>query len=436
MTVLHNVLRRPLAWLPPVRAALASKLGGNIVSLYATQGLNYLLPLILVPYLLRILGPRSYGGIAFAQSLMAYAVVLTDFGFTFSATRAVALARDDPDRLARIFWTTLAAKGVLLLVASAVILAAVLFFPTLREHAAVIGVCGLSVVGAVLLPQWYFQGLERMRAMAWMQAWSKLLILTPAFVLVRSGADELLAAAILSVPALLGGLSCLLSVRYLAPIRFYRPSWRDITGALTDGRDFFVSNVATSTYVTGNAFIIGLISGDRAVALYSLANKAALAAFGCLSPVVQAAFPRASLLFGRSLEDATSFVRRLSVLLMTAAALVAAVLLLFAGPIVRLLAGTHYGGAIPVLRTLALLPLALTAGTLLAQIIMINLGLTRSLSRIYVAMGVLNLVTLPILASRLGAGGGAISLLSVETLGPLLMAAVIRRARVLQVNPA
>ncbi|HEY7889913.1 MAG TPA: oligosaccharide flippase family protein [Steroidobacteraceae bacterium] len=436
MIVLRNALRRPSAWLPPLRAALVSKLGGNIISLYATQGLNYLLPLALAPYLLRVLGPRGYGGIAFAQSLMAYAVVLTDFGFAFSATRAVALARDDPNRLARIFWTTLAAKGVLLLVASTIILAAVLLFPTLREHAAVIGVCGMAVVGAVLLPQWYFQGLERMRAMAWIQAWSKLLILAPAFVLVRSEADELLAAAVLSVPALLGGLSCLLSVRYLAPIRFYRPSWSDITGALTGGRDFFVSNVATSSYVTSNAFIVGLISGDRAVALYSLANKAALAAFGCLSPVVQASFPRASLLFGRSLEDARSFVRRISVPLVVLAALISIVLLLFAGPIVRLLAGPQYGGAVPVLRILALLPLALTAGTLLAQIVMINLGLTRSLSRIYVSMGLLNLVMLPLLASRLGASGGAISLLSVETLGPVLMAGVIRRAWFPQVNPA
>src|SRR5690242_5833445 len=152
MTVLHNALRRPSVWLPRFRAALVSRLGRNIISLYATQGLNYALPLALAPYLLRVLGPRSYGGIAFAQSLMSYAVVLADFGFAFSATRAVALARDDPDRLARIFWTTLAAKGVLLLVAAAIILASVLLLPTLREHAAVIGVCGLAVVGAVLLP--------------------------------------------------------------------------------------------------------------------------------------------------------------------------------------------------------------------------------------------------------------------------------------------
>lgn len=415
---------------------LVSRLGGNIVSLYAVQGLNYLLPLAVLPYLLRVLGPRGYGGIAFAQSLMAYAVILTDFGFNFSATRAVSLARDEPGELARIFWTTLAAKGVLLLCAAAVICAAVVVFPILRVHAAVIGVCGLAVVGTVLLPQWYFQGIERMRPMAWIQAGSRFLVLAPVFILVRSAGDDLLAAALLSVPALLGGLVCLLSVGYIAPLGFYRPRWIDVRRAFAGSRDLFISNAATTAYVTSNAFILGIVSGDRAVALYSLANKAALAAFGLLSPVVQAVFPRASLLFGRSLDEAKSFVRRMSVPVFAMAALISVVLLVFAGPIVRLLGGAQYRGAVPVLRVMAVLPLALAAATLLAQIVMINLGLARSLSRIYVAMGVLNLVVLPILASRLGALGAAWALLGVETLGPIVMIGVIRRTRFFQTSPA
>ena len=73
---------------------IRSRLGGNISALYAVQGLNYVLPLLMLPYLLRVLGPQSYGIIIFTQSLARYAVIVTDFGFTLTATRAISISRE------------------------------------------------------------------------------------------------------------------------------------------------------------------------------------------------------------------------------------------------------------------------------------------------------------------------------------------------------
>ena len=414
-------------WNAGFRKAVRSKLGGDIFALYSAQGLNYLLPLLVLPYLLRVLGPARYGSIAFAQAVMGYAVILTEFGFNLSATRAVARAREDADEISRIFWSTLAAKGVLLVIAAAAIVLAVLLVPALQEHWNVIGVCGLVVIGSVVLPQWYFQGLERMRVMALTQVVSRIIMLLLTFVLVRSADDELRAAAILSMPPLLAGILGLVAVGFIAPVRFHRPRLIDVRGALASSWHLFVSGAATSLYLNSNAFIIGLVCGDYAVALYSLANRVVLAVFNLLGPVILAVFPRASLLFGRSLLEGRDFVRRLSVPLLGAAGLLSALLLLFAGPIVRLLGGTQYLDSAPVLRMMAPLPLILAAGTVLAQIVMVNLGLERSLSRIYLGLGLLSLVLLPVLANRYGALGGAQSLLVVEVLGPVFMFRAIGR---------
>lgn len=411
------------------RVALSSRIAANIFSLYVVRGFNYLLPLLVLPYLLRVLGPRTYGGIAFAQSLMTYAVILTDFGFSLSATRAISLARDDPGELAQIFWTTITAKATLLLVCTFIIVSLFVFLEPLRAHEAVISLCGLSVIGSVALPQWYFQGIERMRTMAWIQAASKIIGLLPIFIFVHSSQDQLLAAAILSMPAMIGGILCFVAVKYIAPVSFYRPKWRDIRKAYSDSRHFFLSTVATSAYVTGNGLILGLVSGDAAVAFYSVANKAALAAFGLFTPVIQAVFPRSSFLFGRSLPQARIFVRQVAAPLLTISALISSMLFLFAHQVITLLGGSQYAAATSVLRVMAFLPTAVCAATLLAQLIMINIGLARTLSHIYVFMGLLSFVLLPLLAHRFGALGGAMALMTVETLGPVLMLIAIWKSR-------
>lgn len=412
----------------PLKAVARSRLGANILALYTVQGLNYLLPLIVLPYLLRVLGPSPYGAIVFAQALVGYLIVLTEFGFNLTATREVSLARQDPEQLARIFWTTLACKVCLLGVGGAVALPLIVLVPSLASHGALIGVCGLLVLGNVVLPQWYFQGIEQMRTLAVSQVIAKAVSVVAIFLLVHSPRDLLVAGAVLSMPSFLAGLLCLFAVRFIAPVRWHRPTLQDMKVALTTAWPLFISSCAASLYVQSNAFLLGLVSGDRAVALYGVGNKVAGAAFGMLAPVMQAIYPRSSLVFGRSMGEGRAYMRRLVAWLAPPAGGVSLCLFLGAPFIVRLLGGHGYEGAIPVLRILAPLPLILMLATL-ATTTLIHLGQSRVLMRIYFFAGLLSLILLPLLASQLQAVGAALSLLIVEIAGPLMMLRAMRLAR-------
>lgn len=407
-----------------------TRLGANILSLYSVQGLNYLLPLLTLPYLLRVLGSDGYGTVAFAQSLLNYAVLLTDFGFNLSATRAVSLARDDPAALARIFWSTLGAKLLLLLSSSLVIGAVVAFVPQFREQWRVFAVCGLVVVGSTAFPQWYFQGLERMQAMALIQALARAGGFIATFLFVRSSADLVAAAAVLSAPMAIAAIASIVVIRSIAPVRFSPPNARDIRAAFANSWHLFVSTAAAMLYLNTNSFLLGVMSGPHAVALYALANKVALAVFNLLGPILQATFPRASAVFGQSGREARRFVRRLAAVVLPVAGFASVLLIVFAPVIVRVIAGTGYTAAIPVLRVMGALPLLLTIATLLAQIIMVNAGLSKALSRIYLVVGAINLVIVPVLINVWDAAGAAASLILAELLGPIMMYAAICRRRV------
>jgi O-antigen/teichoic acid export membrane protein len=397
-----------------------SRLAGNILALYSVQGLNYLLPLIALPYLLRVLGPAPYGAIVLAQSLCGYLTIFTDFGFNFSATRAVSLARHDPDRLARILWSTLCAKALLLLAGAVLLLPVILAAPGLRTRVDLIGACSLQVLGSVLLPQWYLQGLERMRSLAVLQLVARAMSLLAVVLLVRSPQDVVMAAVTLSLPVLLAGILSLLCLRRIAPVRWQCPAGADVLAALRDGWPLFLANAATSIYVITNPFLLGLVAGDTAVALYGVGHRVSLAAFSLFTPVLQAIYPRASLLFGRSVAGGRAFMRRLLVWLATPAAFLSLLLIGAAPLIVTAVGGRQYTGAVPVLRILGGLPLILTLATL-AQTTLISVGRSRSLLRIYAAAATLSLLLLPPLAIRHQAVGAAVSLLVVELTATLLM---------------
>jgi O-antigen/teichoic acid export membrane protein len=412
-----------------IRSLLRHEVVHNAFSLYAIQGLNYLMPLILLPYLLRTLGPRSYGSIVVAQSLMGYATILTDFGFNFTAARDISVARADSAAVSQIYWTVVAAKMCLFAISTVVIAAIVVCTPMFRREWPTFLACSLMVIGNSAFPQWYLQGLERLKDSALIQAGAKVVVALATFSLVKTPGDAWIAAAITSSPLLLGIAIAAALRRSILPERFYRPRRAEILTVLKGSWHMFASSMATTLYGNTNAIVLGLISGDGAVAVYNLAQRLVLAVQGAAVPLTQAVFPRASLLFSRDNAQARRLIGKVVWTILPVIGAISLILGIFAPEVVRLVGGRSYGEAALLVRIMAITPVLIAAGGLPAQIVIVSNGLTRQLSHIYFGVGLINLLLLPPLVIFWAERGAAISLTVAETAAVTLMVVVAWKGR-------
>jgi polysaccharide transporter, PST family len=393
--------------------------------LYVLQGLNFLIPLLSLAYLVRVLGPQTYGLIAFAQAFIAYAVVVTDYGFPLTAARDVSVSRDDSNAVGKIFWTTLTTKLLLLICCVIVLSLIIAFVPDFRKDWRIFAACSMVLLGNAAFPIWYLQGIERLPQAALVQLVSRSALTAGVLIFVRSRSDSLLAALLISAPLLVSGVSTLLVQKAVYPRKFYRPKLLDIRSCLARGWHVFAGSVSTTLYLQTNAFILGIMADKRAVAYFSVGYSIVLAVQGFSIPATQSVFPRVSLLFSKNPALAWSLARNLAWAVLPAMAAASVLMAIFAKPLIQFTAGVQYLDAVSIVRVMAALPLMISAAAILGPCVMINVNLSRHLMWIYLSVGALNVALLPHLILSYGAAGAAIALVIAETFGPIAMMGVL-----------
>lgn len=336
----------------PVKKRLAE----NFISLSALQALNYLLPLITLPYLVRILGPEKFGLISFAQAFIGYFIILTDYGFNLSATREVSINRENKEKVTEIFSSVITIKFLLGLLSLSILILMLVLIQKFRTDWLVYLFSFGMVLGNILFPVWFFQGMERMKYITILNIVSKGIFTICIFIFIRMASDYLYVPLINSLGYLVaGGLSLGVVFKKLE-VKFAFPTTESIKRQLKEGWYIFVSTVSISLYTTSNTFILGLFTNNTIVGYYSAAEKIVRAVQGLLTPVSQTVYPYISKLATESKKKALGFIRKLVKLVSSGSFVISLLIFIFSAPIVNIVLGSQYQQSIIVLRILAFLP--------------------------------------------------------------------------------
>jgi PST family polysaccharide transporter len=377
----------------------------NMFALYGVYCSAYLLALVTIPYLSRVLGPATWGMVAAVQSFSACLLTGVEFGFTFSATREAARAREDRNALGDVLSAVQGAKLLLVLVSCGLALIVQQLLPLFRDHAEAFwwGVVWAVVQGSNLM--WFFQSIERMRLVSILDFGIRVAAVAATFVLVHGPAD---AWRVLALQAAASFVSLLVSLGMAGKVASFRvPERAAMVRALRDGAATFVPRNASALYTAGNTFLLGFFARPEIVGFYAGADRICRAVTGLLAPASEAAYPRLSHMVVNSQARARRLAR-LSILIMVTVGLVmGGTLFLLAPWLVRTLLGAQYGAAVAPLRILCLLPPLVALRNVLAIHWMLPLDLERPLNVVVVTCGVVNIILAVIVAPRFGGVGMA-----------------------------
>lgn len=392
------------------RASLRRTVG----SLYGLHIAGYVLPLIAFPYLTRVLEPAGFGAYAFAVLLGRFGLMITDFGFAYSATRSIARLRDRGAPVEGTYAAVVAARLGIVVLCAAALAVLQLTVPRFGEAGAASWVVLAGVLGSALVPTWLFQAFERLPAVAAVNLVARTVSTALTFVLVRGPGDIVAAAWLWSIPWLLSGALTMLLARRMLGVGLVRPRASAVRAVTADGAHIFVSLAAASLYTTANGLILGLMRDDVQLGYYTAAEGIVIAASGLIVPFSQAVYPRSVLAHDRGEDAWRANTARLLRYLGGLGVALTLVCTLGAPLIQRFVLGPDYGASVDILRLLGPIPLAIAVATVLSVHTLFPMGRDRDFSRLVVGVGVANVAVSALLTHAWGGPGTAAAALASE----------------------
>ncbi|WP_101470987.1 flippase [Flavobacterium lindanitolerans] len=263
----------------------------NFISLSVLQGLNLILPLLTIPYLLKVIGVEKYGILAFINAVVLYFQIVTEYGFNSTATRDISVSSSDKKKVGQLFNEVLSAKLFLLGIGIIVLSILVFSFPFLRKYFDLYFYSYGVVVGMAISPIWLFQGLQQMKYITYINVVFKTLFTLAIFVFVKNENQYWLVPVFTSCGFIFSGILSLIIVAKKFQIRFIFQSFDKIVNQLKNGKHIFLSELQMTLLSNTNLLIIGFIAGNSSVGYYSSIEKVIRAISNLNAPVINALYP-------------------------------------------------------------------------------------------------------------------------------------------------
>lgn len=247
----------------------------NFSFLAILQIVQLIVGFVIYPYLIKTLGTYHYGIIAYSQTIVGFFIIILNYGFNISGTKQVSQNVNDDNKLSKVISSIYFAKVYLIIVLIIIFSIIIFSIPFISEYKVTYILTFISMIGWLLYPEWYFQGIQKMGSITIVIVLSKLISVLFIFLLVKDKKQLNYVPIINSISMVIAGVFSVFLVKKSLTGRNIGLcfSHLDVISQLKEGLHIFISNIAANTKDYFNTIIVGYYLNYNNVAIYDLANK-------------------------------------------------------------------------------------------------------------------------------------------------------------------
>ncbi|MGZ8517596.1 MAG: flippase [Chitinophagaceae bacterium] len=405
-----------------------NKLVYNFFSLGAVQAISSLIQLIVIPHVIGKIGVDGFGVVALAQVVMFYFAVFTDYGFNQSATRDIALYKEDHKKVSEIFFRVFFSKLFLCFIAFILLFLLVLFIPIFRMHMLLYYMAFVFVVGQSVLINWFFQGLERMHFIAFATLVARVLFAILVFLFIRAKGDDFLFLFFLGGGNVIAGVISIVVAFRIYKLQFVKPSLTDIIGELKGGWQITLSHLSNSTCHYANIFILRFFVNDLVVGYYSIAERIFFTLKQVFVVFSQTAYPKVCQLVQQGKAQAVSFLKQTYSPFLLAVVLGCIILFILSPQVLYFFIGDEYNKAVFYLRVLSIAAVVVCLN-IPGTLILLAMDRGKTYFNIYAIASAVNILLNIVLARFFGATGTVMTIFITEFLITMSLTRAVYREK-------
>lgn len=373
---------------------------------------TYLFPLLVYPYVSRTLGLTNIGIVNFVDNLINYFVLISMMGIMVVGVREIAVARDDKEKISRVFSSLLTLTTITTAIAAIILVLAMYIVPKLAEYRDLLYIGVVKLIFNIFLIEWFFKGIEDFKYITYRSLAVKFLYVFCIFAFIHNPEDYhkyyIITVGMVVVNAI---VNYIYSKRFVS-FRISNISFKPYLGVyLLMGVYFLITNI----YFSVNTVWLGFATNNEEVGYYTTATKLHVIIMTVLSSFATTIFPRMShLLSNNNYKEYWEKINT-SLNAIFFFSFPCVVLFMIAGPdILHIIVGDGFEGSYTPLRIIT--PLVLVIG--IEQILVMQILLTMHSDKIVLAnsaVGALaSIICNIVFTTTLGAIGSSLSWVCAE----------------------